>query len=160
MPKKMIKNTFLRFFKLIYLKLFRIHDAPQKIALGFGLGVFLGILPGTGPIAALILAITFRLNRASSLLGSLITNTWISLTTFLFAIKIGSVIMGLNWQQVYNQSSIIFKNFHFKNLLSISFLKIILPILIGYFLIGICAGLIAYVIILIVLKRKRNMRED
>lgn len=143
----------LRFFRLIYIKLFRINDSPQRIALGFGVGVFLGFLPGTGPIAALCTAFIFRINRASSLLGSLLVNTWTSIITFLFAIKIGSVIMGENWQQIYNQTLIIFNNFHLNSLFKLSFTKIILPILVGYFVIATCAGIIAYMLILLILMR-------
>ncbi|MDI6606430.1 MAG: DUF2062 domain-containing protein, partial [Candidatus Omnitrophota bacterium] len=78
-----------RLFRLFYLKVFRINDSPRKVALGMGLGVFSGILPGTGPIAAVCLAFIFRANRAAALLGSLITNTWLSFFIFLVAIKTG-----------------------------------------------------------------------
>ncbi len=149
------------FLKLIYSKLFKINDSPQKIALGFGLGVFLGILPGTGPVASLFLAFLLRLNRASALLGSLLVNTWINIVTFLLAIKIGSVIMGLNWQQVYNESLLIFKNFHFAGLFRLPVFKIILPLLIGYFIIALCAGVFAYIIVLVILSRiKRQPLKD
>jgi uncharacterized protein (DUF2062 family) len=36
-------NRLQRFFKFLYLKLFRINDSPQRIALGFGAGAFMGI---------------------------------------------------------------------------------------------------------------------
>ncbi|MDD5669514.1 MAG: DUF2062 domain-containing protein, partial [Candidatus Omnitrophica bacterium] len=71
------KNKLARFFKFIYLKIFRINDTPRKIAFGFGLGVFLGILPGTGPVASVIVAAFLHANKAAALLGSLITNTWL-----------------------------------------------------------------------------------
>ncbi len=122
--------------KDIYRKLFKIDDSPQKIALGFGLGVFLGILPGTGPLASLFCAVLLRLNRVSALLGSLLVNTWINVVTFLLAIKIGSVIMGLNWQQVYKQSKL-------------SIPKVIAPLLIGYLVIAVCLSILAYLIVLI-----------
>lgn len=149
----------MRFFKLIYTKLFKINDSPQKIALGFGLGIFLGILPGTGPIASLFFAFLLRLNRASSLLGSLLVNTWINIVTFLLAIKIGSVIMGLNWQQVYNESLLVVKNLQFAGLFKLSVLKIILPLLIGYFIIGVCIGIVAYIIVLIMLTRIKRQPQ-
>ena len=90
----------LSLFNLFYERLFKINDSPQKIALGLGLGVFAGILPGTGPLAALFLAFIFRANRASALLGSLATNTWISFVTFVLAIKIGSAILEVSWLDV------------------------------------------------------------
>ncbi|PIR13657.1 MAG: hypothetical protein COV50_05635, partial [Flavobacteriales bacterium CG11_big_fil_rev_8_21_14_0_20_35_7] len=62
------------------------NDTPQRIALGLGLGSALGMLPGTGPLAALFLAVVFKVNRASAFLGSLATNIWLSLVTFLLAL--------------------------------------------------------------------------
>ncbi|MCG2713658.1 MAG: DUF2062 domain-containing protein [Candidatus Omnitrophica bacterium] len=72
---------FKKIINFIFAKLFKINDSAGKIALGVGLGVFAGLLPGTGPAAALLLALVFRANRAAALLGSLITNTWLSVVT-------------------------------------------------------------------------------
>jgi len=137
-----ILNNILGFFKSLYVKLFKIDASPQKIALGFGLGVFLGILPGTGPIAAVFLAFILRLNRVSALLGSALTNTWLSVLTFFLSIKIGSAIMHLNWREVYQAPT-----------------KIILPLALGYLAIGICSGLLAYLIVIIILRAKSKYGE-
>ena len=67
----------------IFDKLFKINDSAEKIALGVGLEVFSGLMPGTGPTAALFLAFIFRANRAAALLGSMLTNTWLSVVTFI-----------------------------------------------------------------------------
>lgn len=153
--KKTIKNnSLIRFLKLIYLKIFRINDTPQKIACGFGLGVFLGILPGTGPIAALVLAYVFRVNRAASLLGALLTNTWISIVFFLLSIKVGSVIMGVSWQDVYQKIILITSNFRWSSLFTVAALKILLPLLIGYLVLGIGLGVAVYLIVLLILRKK------
>lgn len=148
------------FFKTLASKLFLIDDSPQKISLGFGLGVFLGILPGTGPIAALFLASIFRLNKAASLIGSLLVNTWLSIVTFLLAIKTGSVIMGLDWHKIYTDTLLIFKNFHYSNLFKLKILKLIFPVLIGYFIISLIIGILAYLAALILLKylQKKHAR--
>jgi len=136
MRNKTLSSGIRRFFKFIYLKLFRIHDTPQRIALGLGLGVFLGILPGTGPIAALFLALLLRLNRAASLLGSLLTNTWLSLATFLLSIQVGSGIMGTDWHEAQKNWIYLLKNFRFRDLWQLATLKIICPVIIGYFIIA------------------------
>lgn len=149
-------NSILRFLKLIYIKLFRINDTPQKIALGLGLGVFLGILPGTGPIAALFLAFVLRVNRASALLGSLLTNTWLSIVTFMLSIKLGSVIMKLNWQDVHQGWRLYLKNFHWLDLFNLSVLKIILPVIIGYFVVSFCIGFLVYLIAGIIISRVKH----
>jgi uncharacterized protein (DUF2062 family) len=153
MRKRKFRENFFRFLKLIYLKLFRINDSPQKIAIGFGLGVFLGILPATGPLASLFAAWIFRVNRAAALLGCLLTNTWFAVATFLFSIKAGSVVMGLDWHQVYSSYQQLIKNFHWADLLKLSIFKMFLPVLIGYFIISLLVGLAAYFITIIILTR-------
>jgi uncharacterized protein (DUF2062 family) len=132
-----MKERIVKFFKYIYDKLFLINDTPQKIALGFGLGVFLGIIPGTGPLAALFCAMLLRVNRASSLLGSVLTNTWINIVTFLLAIKIGSAIMDIDWHAAQKKS-------------------LILPVVIGYLVIASCAAIVAYLITLLIFKLRKH----
>ena len=149
MEKTRLKNKLARFAKLIYLKIFRINSDPHKIAFGFALGIFTGVLPGTGPIAALFLAVLFRANRAAALLGSVLTNTWTSLIIFLLSIKAGSAIMGLDWHNVYST---------FK----VSALKVILPVIIGYLIISACLGVAAYAAVFITVKtiRRKVRREN
>jgi len=155
-------NRIIRFFKYIYLKLFTINDSPQRIAIGFGLGAFLGILPGTGPLAALILATLFKLNKAAALLGSILTNTWISLLALVLAIKIGAGIMGLNWQNVYMAWVDLLKDFHWRHLLNMLIVKQILPLIIGYLVISVCISLVVYgctLVILLMIKKKNQPKS-
>ena len=152
-------NKLQRFFKFVYLKLFRINDSPQKIALGFGLGVFLGILPGTGPIASLFLAILLRLNRASALLGCILTNTWISIVSFVLSIKVGSWIMGLNWIDVQNDWMQFLKDFHWSNFFQLSVIKISLPVILGFIIVSLCWGILGYIISLGVAIRIRKAKN-
>lgn len=139
-----ISNSVKRFFKNIYVQLFKIDDTTQRIAFGLGLGVFLGLLPGTGPIAALFCSVFLRVNRAATLLGALITNTWLSIVTFLLAIKVGSAITGVNWQIIRQELILLLKDFHWVKLFNLSVIKIILPLLIGYIIIGLSLGILAY----------------
>ncbi len=72
-----------RTFRYIYLRLIRVGGDPVHIALGFSLGVFLGVFPtfGIGIPLSLLLASVFRWNRVSAVLGSLVMNP---ITTPLF----------------------------------------------------------------------------
>lgn len=142
-----------KFLDLFYQKLFRINDTPQKTALGLGIGVFAGIIPGMGPLAALFLALILRLNRAAALLGSLLTNTWLSIVTFLLSVKLGSSIMSLNWQDVWRDWELFLRNFHWLDLFKLSILKIILPVIVGYLVVAFSLGLAVYLITLITLER-------
>ena len=147
-----IKN----FFKLLYDKLVKIDDSPQRIALGFGLGVFCGILPGTGPLASVAIAFIFRVNKIAALTASLLTNTWLSVVTFLAAVKIGSAVSGVDWRDVYNTGKGIIQNFHWKDVSSIPFAKILLPLGIGYFLVGLASGGVGYLIAIFLLNQRRK----
>lgn len=149
-----------KILKQIYDKLFRINDSPQKIALGLGLGVFSGIFPGTGPLAALALAFLFRANRASALLGSISTNTWLSVVTFLLSIKTGSVIMQVSWQEVYKDWSVYLTDFKFANLFKLSLIKILLPVFVGYIVVALTLGLMVYLITLVILSNIRHENKN
>jgi len=150
------KNGVGRFFEWLYEKLVKIDDTPQKIALGFGLGVFAGNFPGTGPLASLFCAFLFRANRAAALLGSFITNTWLTILTFILSVKAGSAILGLKWQDVEQDWNTFIKTFDWSILFKVSVLKVILPIFIGYVIISFFAGLLVYLIVLIVITRTRR----
>ncbi len=144
---------FRKIIDFIVFELFRIDDSDQKIALGVGLGVFLGFIPGTGPAAALFLSVLFKINRAAALFGSMLTNTWLSLLTFVFAIKAGSVVLGRHWQDVYRNAHGLIADFHWSGFFKLSFLDVILPILVGYLIIGLFIGLSAYIVTLLLIRK-------
>ncbi|MCM8780716.1 MAG: DUF2062 domain-containing protein [Candidatus Omnitrophica bacterium] len=145
------KNRILGFLHTLYIKLFKINDTPQRVALGLGLGVATGILPGTGPIAAIFLALLLRVNRASAIIGSLLTNTWLSFVSFFLALKIGSVIMGVDLQLLRDNWLNFIHNFHWLDLFKASALRIILPAIIGYTVVALGLGIVVYVIAWIIL---------
>ena len=153
MPKE---PFFRKIINFIFAKLFHINDSAQKIALGVGLGVFSGLMPGTGPAAALFLAFIFRANRASALLGSIFTNTWLSLVTFILAIKLGSVILKMHWQQVYQKAQGLIQDFHWDKFFKLSFLDVLLPVITGYIVIGLFLGVSSYFLTLLIIRRNTH----
>lgn len=149
---KIKKNSLKRFLRLIFLKIFRVNDSPQRVALGLGLGVFSGIMPGIGPIAALFLASLAKVNKASALLGSLLTNTWLSILIFMLSVKTGAFVMGLHWQDVSRSWKAFLADFHLIKLFKLSILDIVTPVFLGYLIVALCSGILAYLIILPMLK--------
>ena len=145
-----IKNV----FKSIYDKLVKIDDSPQKIALSFGLGVLCRSLPGTGPVAALALAWFFRVNKIAAFIGGLLTNTWLSIVTFVFAVKIGSAVTGSNWHDVYEKCKGVIQHFRFENLKNLPFVEIMLPLLIGYLVVGLLCGVLGYFIAIVIMRKR------
>ncbi|MDP2924646.1 MAG: DUF2062 domain-containing protein [Candidatus Omnitrophota bacterium] len=161
-PKKKKKNLSIeRFLKLIFIKLFRVNDTPQKVAFGLGLGVFSGVMPGTGPLAALFLASLLRVNKSSALLGGILTNTWSIIPILGISIKVGAAVTGLCWQDVNRSWQAFLAHFHLSDLFKLSILKVIMPVIIGYFLVALISGVLAYIIILPILNwlRYRKLKK-
>ncbi len=150
-----VKNS----LKSIYERLIKINDTPQKIAIGFGMGVFLGIFPGVGPVASLILATLMRVNQLAALTGSLLTNTWISVVTFALAVKVGSAMVGEDWTHIYAEGKTILKDFHWKNLGDVAILKIIKPLVLGYVVVSFVIGFVAYLLVLVILIAREKSKK-
>lgn len=150
--KKRWANRTFRFLKSVYLKLFRINDSPQRIAAGLGIGVFFGVLPGLGPVAAILSAILVRVNRAAALIGSIITNTWLSIPVFALAVSIGSAVTGTSYANISRDWAELTRNFHLSIFLKASAINIALPVLTGYMIVSIAIGLAAYMTALLILR--------
>jgi uncharacterized protein len=157
--RKSIAARISRFFQELYLKLFRIDDTPQKIALGFGLGVTLGIMPVTGAVAALFLAVIFKVNRASALLGSVLTNTWLSIPVFFLSVKTGSLVTGSRINDIYAGWSSFLHDFSWAGLFRLSLYKVLVPIAVGYLLVSLSIGILAYAIVLPAIKIWRKEKR-
>ena len=123
-------------------QLFVARFKELRIALGFGLGVFIGVMPGVGSTTSLLLAFIFRVNRASALIGTLIFNTWASIVLFITAIKLGTLVSGHNYSNVIVIWNGIVKDFKWEKLFEASFYDILMPVGIGYLILSLfCAGL-------------------
>lgn len=133
--------------------IFRKDASAHKISLGVGLGVFSGLLPGTGPLAALFLAFLFRANRAAALAGSLFTNTWLSLLIFFIAVKTGSLVLNRPWQNVLDNLLALKGNLSPGAIFKFSFLDLLLPLITGYLIVGLLLGAVSYALAFIVVKR-------
>lgn len=150
-----IKN----FFKKIYQSVVVINDTPHRIAGGFALGVFLGIVPGAGPMASLVMAYVLQVNRAAALAGSLLTNSWFSVVTFVFAVKIGAFVTGSSWKEIYDHCKNLLDHFHWKLLTDGSTWLVLKPVLVGYAIIGAIAGCVVYLCSLMVVAEYRRRKK-
>jgi len=140
-------------------RILHIDDSPHKVASGLGLGVFLGIIPGTGPIAAFILSSALRVNTLAALIGSLLTNTWLSVVTFALSIKLGSVIMRINQDTVFNNWVAFINNRDWLAWSRFSILKLVVPVALGYLVIALFLGFVTYLVtlaLLLILKHEKN----
>lgn len=141
--KQKIKNFFRKFFL--------INDTPHKIAGGAALGVFLGIIPGEGVIAALLLASLFRLNRLSATAGVLATNLWATLLAVPISAAVGGVIFGVNGRILIADFEHTY-NLGFKFFLSEAILlDVALPLVVGFVIVAGAIAIAVYVLLLFLL---------
>ena len=127
-----------------YSQLIKFNDAPHKIALSFAIGVFLGILPFTGVLAAIAAAWFLRLNKAAAVLGSALTNTWLSLLVFGLAVQTNAVFLHLNGPDIQEQARGLMHDFHWKTVFSASFLQALVPVAVGFLIISFIFAFISY----------------
>ena len=88
--------------RLVYLKILRIDDPPERIALGAAIGVLMGILPtfGVGAVLSLITAFFFNANKAAAVLGSFIMNPLTSPFFWTASIVLGSYLLGVDSAEI------------------------------------------------------------
>ena len=98
-------------------------------------------------------AVIFKLNRAAALLGSLLTNMWLSVVTFVAAGKIGCVILREDWESIFTQAHDVIFHFSWGALYQVATFKILMPLMLGYLIIGAICGVISYWLILLVLRK-------
>lgn len=67
--------------------------------------------------------------------------------------------MGLDWQVVRDRWLLFLKEFHWQELLKLSALKIIAPVLVGYLIQAVVLGVITYALTLALLNRRKK-NED
>ena len=147
------------FLRFIFQKIVIIDDSPHKVAGGLALGIFLGILPGAGPMASLVLAALFHLNKAAAFLGSILTNTWFSVVTFVAAVRLGCWAIGTDWHETYRQCKKILVHPHWQNFHDVSVLNILKPVLVGYAAVGLMAGVVICVSALFILWGYRTRKR-
>jgi uncharacterized protein (DUF2062 family) len=135
-----------------------INDTPHRIALSFALGVFLGILPFTGVLAAIGIAWYFRLNKPAAILGSLITNTWVGFIVLGLSIKSSGVLLGVSSNEVSQRFHAIFKPFQWSNLFHPSVLEVLGAIILGFILLSLLLSVLAYFLCLVLVYWQRRAR--
>ena len=141
--KQVLKNFFL------------INDTPHKIAAGFALGVFWGIMPGEGVATTLITAVILRVNRLSAVSGVAMSNMWGTIVALPLAAYFGCLLFG-------GESAALISSFqatyalgwkHF--LTEIIFWEILLPLLVGFLLVSLSISALCYGGIFYLLKYRK-----
>ncbi|EKD58996.1 MAG: hypothetical protein ACD_56C00012G0004 [uncultured bacterium] len=135
---------------------FTLQDTHHNIAAGAALGIFLGILPGEGVAATLIIASLLGFNKASATIGVLATNMWATFAVAPLAAMSGGFIFGLNYTQLISNFR---QTYHLgvKYFLSKTiFFDLALPLIVGFLVSAGLVALVFYFTIYFLLKRKKT----
>ena len=136
-------------------KFFLIDDTPHKVAAGFALGVFWGIMPGEGVGTTLVTAYILRFNRLSATAGVLASNMW---TTF-FVLPLATIAGGFVFRvspeflmNSFHETYDLGWRYFFTETI---FLKILTPFFVGFFIVSFAIALLSYLLVYFVLKYEK-----
>lgn len=134
---------------------FLIDDTPHKVAAGFALGVFWGIMPGEGVGITIITSYFLRFNRFSAIAGVLASNMWTTFIVLPLAATFGGLIFKIspelliaNFQETYALGWEYFFT-------EVIFIKIITPFFVGFFIVSISISLFFYFLLYFLLKYRK-----
>lgn len=79
----------------MFKKAFLANDSPEKLARGFAIGVFFGVLPtfGFAALFSLPVSLLFRANKLTAILGTLVSNPFTIPFYMFWATQIGNFVL-------------------------------------------------------------------
>lgn len=121
-----------------------INDAPERLALAFAAGVFIGMSPllGLHTVLGIIFAWAFKLNRLVTITGVFVTNPWTIVPIYTFSTFVGAKCIGM--KQV--MPDIDWAHLTFTTLLK-DFKPLLVPFVLGTSLVGLVSAVIGYFLI-------------
>lgn len=134
---------------------FLIDDTPHKVAGGFALGIFFGMMPSEGPLTTFLISSLLRFNRLSAMAGVFSCNAWSTLAVLPLATVVGGFAFQISPQLLVNS----FKEAYalgFDYLFTKAiFFDILTPFFVGYFIVSISIALFFYFLIFFMLKYRK-----
>jgi uncharacterized protein len=139
--------------------LLQVEDSPTRVAAAFGLGVFIAFFPllGIHTGMALVIAILLRLNRVAILVGCWINNPWTIAPMYSAGTLLGCVLLGvapgspvaIDWS---------LKGRAFYSALVATLRPLVWPFVVGNLVLGVVAGLAAFLLLRSLLARRAQQR--
>jgi hypothetical protein len=131
-----------------------VKDSPRKIALSFGIGIFLGMSPllGLHTLLGILAAWVFRLNKFVTIVGVYVTNPWTIVPIFTFATWLGGRLLGLD----HILPDIDWRSMGISELIR-DLEPILPPFIVGSVFLGLVCGVIGYALIYYAVVRQRKL---
>jgi len=137
-------------------QLLQLDDTPHRLALAFGLGVWLAFFPilGFHTILALLIAFVFRLNRAALLVGVYVSNPWTLAPLYMAGTVLGCEIFGVSSAELTSVDWSLHGRAFYRALFE-SLRPYVWPFVVGNTVLGVAGGIVGYVVLREVLERRR-----
>ena len=137
-----LKQLKLKIYEMIFE-----NDSPHWIALSFSIGLFFGFIPllWLQLIPLLLVMFLFKLNKAATLIGHFILNTFTFPLVYAFSFIVGTRILGEDVGTLFNARA-----------LSWSYLaEIYKPLFVGCMVVGVISSVLAYFVVKYLVKAYR-----
>lgn len=141
-----------RQLKLFYLRFIRIRGAPEEIAEGMALGIFIGMTPTMGAqiVIAVFFAALLKKNKLAAALGVFITNPVTAPLIYGLQYELGRFLLG--WKRLSLPTEL-----SWEVVRSLSW-GLIVPLCLGSLIFSIVFGLLAYFLTLKVVPAVKRSR--
>jgi len=143
--------------RALFRTVLHLEDTPSRVALAFGIGVFIAFFPilGIHTAIALLVAYSFRLSRIALLAGCWINNPWTIAPMLTGGTLVGCALLGMpsaglsaiGWD-LHGQA--------FYSSLWKGLRPYVVPFVVGNLLMGTLCGALAYLALRLVLERRRQ----
>jgi uncharacterized protein len=139
---------------------FHVQDTPHRIALSFGLGVFIAFSPllGLHTGLALGLAFLFRLSRVAILAGAWTNNPWTLAPMFMAGTALGCAILGVSPESLESIDWSLHGRAFYAALWD-GLRPLLVPFVVGNSVLGGIVGVIAYLVVRSLLERRQPVVE-
>ncbi|MBF0565602.1 MAG: DUF2062 domain-containing protein [Nitrospirae bacterium] len=131
-----------------------LEDHPEKVAMSFAVGTFIGISPllGIHTFLAIFAAWFFKLNKAATITAAYISNPLTIIPIYTFSTWVGVKLMGRH--DVFPHVN--FKHLKLKCLLN-DLDSLLMPFVLGTTLVGVIAAVLMFIIVMYIYKIKSKM---
>ena len=147
-------------FRQAFRNLLNLDDPPERTALAFAIGAFIGFSPllGFHTILAAIIAVIWRLNKVAIFTGVYISNPWTMAPVIAVSWGIGKLIVGAPALELPPASLNAILTAAFWNLIAAQWRQL-LPFALGAMILSIVSASISYPLMLYFLRAWRRKSE-
>jgi uncharacterized protein (DUF2062 family) len=137
--------------------LLHVDDTPHRIALSFGIGVWIAFFPlwGIHTAMALLIAFALRLSRAAMVLGAYVNNPWTMGPFYTAGTMLGCLLLGVPIEGFEGLDWSLEGRAFFDALVQ-TLRPYLWPFVVGNTLAGVFAGLLGYFALRWALERRRG----